>query len=196
MIVSAAAELMHEHGIAHTSLDDVLAHSGAGKSQLYHYFANKRELVAAVISHQLSAVIEGQPRLTQLTSWGDFDRWATAFVSRHEGIGGPRACRLGRFAAEVDDDPELSGLLLAAFEQWRGHLQRGLEHLRDTGRLDPAADPEALSTGLLAALQGGIVLARLAGDAEPLRRSLALALDGLRAHARTPGSRRRAAGTA
>ena len=36
-IVERAAELFAERGVAATSLDEVLAAAGAGKSQLYHY---------------------------------------------------------------------------------------------------------------------------------------------------------------
>ena len=35
-IVERAAELFAEQGVAATSLDEVLAAAGAGKSQLYH----------------------------------------------------------------------------------------------------------------------------------------------------------------
>ncbi|WP_276762176.1 TetR/AcrR family transcriptional regulator [Mycolicibacter arupensis] len=36
-IVDAAATMMRHSGVASTSLDDVLAAAGCGKSQLYHY---------------------------------------------------------------------------------------------------------------------------------------------------------------
>ena len=45
-IVERAAELFAERGVAATSLDEVLAAAGAGKSQLYHYFRGRDELVA------------------------------------------------------------------------------------------------------------------------------------------------------
>lgn len=34
------------------SLDDVIAAAGVSKGQLYHYFADKDDLVRAVIAHQ------------------------------------------------------------------------------------------------------------------------------------------------
>ena len=46
-IVEHAAELFAERGVAGASLDDVLAAAGAGKSQLYHYFSGRDELVEA-----------------------------------------------------------------------------------------------------------------------------------------------------
>ena len=51
-IVAAAAELVFKSGARETSLDDVRHHVGAGKSQLYHYFADKDEVPQAVIEFQ------------------------------------------------------------------------------------------------------------------------------------------------
>jgi AcrR family transcriptional regulator len=43
-IVNAAADVIYEHGVERTSLDEVMAASGVSKSQLYHYFADKDAL--------------------------------------------------------------------------------------------------------------------------------------------------------
>ncbi len=59
-IVAAAAGLMYEHGVTATSVDDVLKASGAGKSQFYHYFSSREELIAEVLRHQLGVVLEEQ----------------------------------------------------------------------------------------------------------------------------------------
>lgn len=179
-LVEAAATLMYERGIAHTSIDDVLAYCGAGKSQMYHYFATKHDLVCAVIELQYANVVAGQPRLERLTSWRDFELWSAAFLARHETNAGPLACRLGRFAAEVDDDPALRVVLARAFAAWEAHLARGVEHLQDSGRLRPDADPAALASAVMAAVQGGILLARVHRDGAPLRRAMQMAMAHLR----------------
>jgi len=44
-IVAVAAELMYERGVGATSVEDVLAASGTGKSQFYHYFSSREELL-------------------------------------------------------------------------------------------------------------------------------------------------------
>jgi TetR/AcrR family transcriptional regulator, transcriptional repressor for nem operon len=182
-LVEAAATLMYERGIEHTSIDDVLAYCGAGKSQMYHYFATKHELVCAVINLQYANVVAGQPRLERLHSWRDFELWSSAFLARHETSAGPLACRLGRFAAEVDADPTLRAVLAAAFAAWEAHLARGLEHLQHDGRLRPDADPVALASATMAAVQGGILLSRLYRDSAPLRHAMAMAMAHLRSFA-------------
>jgi AcrR family transcriptional regulator len=59
-IVAAAADLMLLGGVAETSLDAVLAATGTSKSQVYHYFANKDDLVLAVIAWQTERVLQSQ----------------------------------------------------------------------------------------------------------------------------------------
>ncbi|MBM7784732.1 TetR/AcrR family transcriptional regulator [Tenggerimyces flavus] len=189
-IVEAAADLMYANGIARTSLDEVLAYCGAGKSQLYHYFANKQELVRAVIARQLDRVLSAQPGLDSLDSWDDLDTWATELLARHSTSAGPLACRLGTFAGEVDADDALRELLNEAFRTWQGYLRDGLKRLQSRGELAVGADPDELAAAVLAAVQGGILLSRLRRNADPLGASLTMALAYLKQF-RTGKSRRR-----
>ncbi len=57
-IVAAAAELMFEHGVAETTLEDIRAAAGVSGSQVYHYFEDKQALVRAVIDYQVDAVLD------------------------------------------------------------------------------------------------------------------------------------------
>jgi len=56
-----------------------------------------------------------------------------------------------------------------------------LEHLRVTGRLTAQADVARLAVAIIAALQGGYVLAQLARDSRPLADALDMALARVRA---------------
>lgn len=178
--MEAAAELMYSNGIERTTLDEVLSHCGAGKSQLYHYFANKQDLVRAVIQLQLDRVLRSQPGLETLHSWKDFDAWGAELVARHSTPAGPLACRLGTFAGEVDPDPQLRGILEQAFRVWEDRLCDGLERLKDHGELIVAADTRELASAVMAAVQGGILLSRLRRDPAPLKAAMAMALLHLR----------------
>ena len=44
-VVAAAAEIALTRGVGETNLDDAMEASGVSKSQLYHYFADKDELL-------------------------------------------------------------------------------------------------------------------------------------------------------
>ena len=60
-IVEVAAALIHERGVAATTLDDVKAAAGVSGSQLYHYFPDKSDLVHAVIGYQPPETPSAQP---------------------------------------------------------------------------------------------------------------------------------------
>jgi len=59
-IVDTAARLIHERGVAGATLDDVRAAAEVSGSQLYHYFADKDELVQAVIDYQADTILGNQ----------------------------------------------------------------------------------------------------------------------------------------
>src|ERR1700751_169672 len=58
-IVAAAAELMFKDGVAGTTLEDVKESAGVSSSQIYHYFADKKALVLAVIDYQTETIVGG-----------------------------------------------------------------------------------------------------------------------------------------
>src|ERR1700733_9717299 len=76
-IVDAAADLIFERGVAHTTIEDVRAAAAVSSSQLYHYFDDKPALVRAVVDHQADTVVGGQENfdfstLDGLRAWRDF----------------------------------------------------------------------------------------------------------------------------
>src|SRR5918996_676542 len=76
-ILQAAAELVAERGVAGMSLDDVRARTGTSRSQLYHYFDDRDDLVRAVIDVTTDAVIDVQGDLLgRLDSWAGIERWS------------------------------------------------------------------------------------------------------------------------
>jgi AcrR family transcriptional regulator len=179
-IVEAAAELIYAHGVAATSLDHVLERSGAGKSQLYHYFpAGKRDLVAAVVERQIERVLAGQPRLPTIATWADLEAWAQDAAAAHRAPGGPFRCPLGSLATELDRDPELRPVVAAAFERWLAPLRDAAVRLQQRGELAPGGDPARVAERILGALQGAMVLARALDDAAVVQRALQAVLTQL-----------------
>ena len=62
-IVEEAAALIHERGVASTTLEDVKVAAEVSGSQMYHYFPDKNELVQAVIDYQADAIVNNQGQL-------------------------------------------------------------------------------------------------------------------------------------
>jgi AcrR family transcriptional regulator len=195
-IIDAAATLMYQKGVTMTSLDDVLAAADSGKSQLYHYFDSKADLVAAVIERQLELVLARQPTLTHIESWDGIDAWISEILTAHSAPGGPFACPLGTMAAELKNDEAFRPLLDDAFRRWEAPLARGLQTIQDRGELVADADPHRLASAVIAALQGGMLLARVRGDIAPLRDTLEAAVAQLGHSRATASGRRRTTRTA
>lgn len=182
-IVDAAAGLMYVHGVAATSVDKVLAASGAGKSQMYHYFKNKDQLVEAVIDRYLAQILANQPVIRTLSSWADFDIWVEQLLDVQRRAGEPIACPLGNLAGELGDDPKVSPLLDKAYRDWESYVERGLITLQDKGELAPDANPARLAQAAMACVQGGLLMAHIRHDITALEDALRIAVAHLRSHA-------------
>jgi TetR/AcrR family transcriptional regulator, transcriptional repressor for nem operon len=191
-ILRAAAELMYVRGVGATTLDDVRAASDTSKSQLYHHFADKDALVREVIALQAGQLLERQQqRLERLQSLRGLELWRDAIVQRNALRDGAYGCELGSLANELADQNEDARVALAAhFATWEALLAAGLRRMRDNGVLRPEADAERLATGIMAALQGGYLLAQTARDTSPMEIALDMALDQVRAYAVEPGTAR------
>jgi TetR/AcrR family transcriptional repressor of nem operon len=192
-IVEAAASLVAERGVEGTGIDHVLAAAGASKSQLYHYFADKDDLVRAVIARRYDQLIDAQaPLLAKLDSWAAIRRWLDMWVDQTQATG-YHGCPIGTLANELADRDDAARTDLAAcFAAWEAYLVDGLTHMKDRGDLAPNADPRQLATAAFASLQGGLLLAKTRKDVEPLR----VALDAAYAHLRSFHARKATTRTA
>lgn len=179
-IVAAATDLMYVKGVGATTLDDVLAASGVSKSQLYHHFDGKDALVRAVIDNVGERVIEREREaLGRVSTIRGLRRWRDALVQSNALRHGAYGCALGSLATEVSDHDALARQALSKlFTEWQGLLADVLRRLQDDGVLPPDASIDQLATGLMAALQGGYMLAQTARDVTPM----ATAIDMVLAH--------------
>jgi TetR/AcrR family transcriptional regulator, transcriptional repressor for nem operon len=184
-ILQAAADLMYAKGVAATTLDDVRVASSTSKSQLYQHFSDKDALVREVISLQARRVLERQRRrLERLSSLRGLELWRDAIVQRNALRNGAYGCELGSLANELADRDEESRVALAAhFRTWKDLLAAGLARMQENGELRPDADPGWLATGIMAAVQGGYLLAQAEHDVRPMEIALDMALDRVRSHA-------------
>jgi TetR/AcrR family transcriptional regulator, transcriptional repressor for nem operon len=156
-----------------------------------HYFDDKHTLVRDVIAWQAENTLESHrhPALGRLDSFEAWRLWAEMIVERQTERGFRGGCEFGSLAGQlVESEPDLRPDLAEGYEQWRDLFRDGLQLMRDRGDLVPAADPEVLANALLAALQGGLLLAQTLRRAEPLRDSLRTAVAHLETFAARPAS--------
>lgn len=184
-IIETAAELMYIRGVAATTLDDVMSASGTSKSQFYHHFSDKDALVREVVERQSTRVLANQQqRLERLDSIRGLERWRDVMVQNNGIRDGAYGCPVGSLASElVDQSEDARSALAKSFEEWEALFAIGLERMRAKGVIRPDADPQVLAVGLMAALQGGYLLAQTARDVAPMRIALDMAIDRIRDYA-------------
>src|SRR5580693_8032 len=86
-IIDAAARLIYERGVAGTTLEDIRATAEVSGSQLQHYFADKDELVQAVIGHQAGIIVGNQEQADLGTAEG-IKAWRDMAVAAARSTGG------------------------------------------------------------------------------------------------------------
>jgi AcrR family transcriptional regulator len=180
--VERAAELFAERGIAATSLDEILAAAGAGKSQLYHYFGGRDELVEAAVGYRCTQVVAGLSQaLGDVATLAELEQALAGFAAGYEQLGLP-GCPIGSLAAEVAEHNEGARKQAeAAFDTWERLLAQALDRMRDCGELRSDVCPATLATALLASLEGGMVLSQCRKDPAPLHIALEAGLAQVRA---------------
>ncbi len=170
-IVGAAAALIHERGVAGTTLEDVKVAAEVSGSQMYHYFPDKNELVQAVIDYQAETIVHHQGLV--LRSDNGIEAWRNLVITaaKHtKAIGG---CPLGSLGGQLaESDPEARALIAAGFEKWAAVIADALRSLGADGKLPPDIDPDDLATTLLATLQGGLLLAQVQRSTRPFETAI------------------------
>jgi AcrR family transcriptional regulator len=164
MIVSTAV-LVRERGARGTSLDAILAHSGAPRGSVYHHFPGGREQLlreaTEYAGEYIARRLEGRPEEDlRATIEALFDEYRDNLIASDFRAG----CPVLAVAIESPrDGPDLRGSAHEAFERWRRAISRRLEA---TG-IDRERAGE-LATLIIAAFEGALVLSRTSRDLEPL----------------------------
>ena len=170
-IVRSAAELTAEHGTAGTAVDDVCARAHVSKSQLYHYFDDRDDLIRAVIRTTNDDVMTLQAELlNQCDSVDGIKRYLDAIVALQDQRHARGGCPIGSLAgqlAEFDDGARLA--IADGLQRWESGLRAGIEAIAGRGEFTSDTDPTQLATQILALLQGGLLLTQVRRDPAQIR---------------------------
>src|SRR6476661_3736283 len=92
-IVENAAALIHERGVAATTLEEVKVAAEVSGSQLYHYFPDKGDLVQAVIDFQADTLVKHNRYA--LGSASGVDAWRDMLITGVNNTHAVGGCALG-----------------------------------------------------------------------------------------------------
>ncbi len=176
-IIDGAAAEIREHGVAATTLDDVLARTATSKGQLFHYFPGGREeLLLAVADHESERVLgDQQPYLGHLDSWAAWQAWRDIVVRRYRDQG--VHCPLGTLITELGrHSPAARSVTGRLIERWQSDLQAGITGMQQAGQIAPGLDATRTAAAIIAALQGGVTILMSTGSSRHLEAALDTAL--------------------
>ena len=179
-IVAAATDVVSEKGVMGASLDEVGSRASASRSQLYHYFSDKDELLLAVAEATNDVVLEGQRVLFDgLGCWSGLTQWMDALVDMQTRLDGRGGCPIANLVTQLGErDEDIRVELAQGFDRWEAAIRAGFAAMVAAGELRPDTDVGWLASSTLASVQGGLVLTQAHRDPRALRRALdgALAL--------------------
>jgi TetR/AcrR family transcriptional regulator, transcriptional repressor for nem operon len=178
-IVAAASELMLQRGVARTTIEDIQEAAAISTSQMYHYFADKNDLVTAVIDFQTGNVLGVQHLgLDRIETVEDLYRWRDIMVNLVRGLGGAGGCPIGSMANELSEsDPVARARLARSFAEWENMIRDGLMAVAARGELAEGADVDRIALAMLAGIQGGLLLSQVRRDTAPLEAAVDTMID-------------------
>lgn len=172
--MTVAAELIHQHGEAATSIRDVKTAAGVSGSQMTHYFPTRQSLMRAVVARRaedISALLR-EPILGDLDSFERLRAWAALNVKKQRQLACRGGCAFGTLVGQMAEaNAEIRAEFAAGYDGWTATLAAGIAKC-DRGELHRDADPEALAVGLVAAHQGGVAITQATRDVRPLESAL------------------------
>lgn len=169
LLIAAAREVFARRGIE-ASLDDVARQAGLGVGTAYRHFANKHELLSAMMTETINQIIEDAERAASMDDpWQGLVSFFESMVATQARDRGLREVLMG-----IHDPEQL--------EQVQQRMSPPLNEIVRRAKRAGAIrrDLEPSDVGMIVAML--CTVTEIAGDTEPdlWRRFLALALDGMK----------------
>jgi TetR/AcrR family transcriptional repressor of nem operon len=171
-IVERAAVLFNTRGVAGASMADVSQSAGLEKGGVYNHFESKDELALAAFDYAAEIVLGRIERAERdhVAGWAQLHALVDVYrnVVTKPPLGG--GCPLLNTAVEADDThPALRERARAALDRWRASIVRAVDRAASDGDV-AEVDAESLATMTIAAIEGGVMLARVYRDGAHIER--------------------------
>src|SRR6202044_2778353 len=170
-IVQAAAPIFNQHGYEGSSLSDLMEATGLKKGGIYRHFSSKEELAAEAFDYtwetawnsrllHVDEKANGVEKLKQLIA---------NFIEHKSPVAG--GCPILNTAVDADDgNSVLRTRVRKALRSWLGLLRVIVRQAAKRGELQPEVDAKAVATLIVATLEGGLMMSRLEGNDDALRK--------------------------
>lgn len=165
-MIDGAIDLLRRQGVAATTVDRVLAHTGAPRGSMYYHFPDGREQLideaveraGVLMSGIIDAATQHENPLTGIDEF--FELWKNRVRDSDYASGCPIV------AVTVDAEPGSEHRVAHAGEVFKGWQAAFAEMLTNSG-IEPARS-RRLASLIVAAEEGAVLLARAQRDVRPI----------------------------
>ena len=182
VIIEMARELFHRQGVRATSIDQILEASGTGKSQFYHYFSGKDDIVHEVLKFYFEIFRSGRaPVKVRIETWEDLENFFYDHVKGIKRYNYERACPIGSIGGELASENELIRKdVNMVFEYIRDNISSFFQKMKAKGELTESADPESMADFCIASVQGALLISKVRKDSKAAENTATHAIRYLR----------------
>jgi TetR/AcrR family transcriptional repressor of nem operon len=159
-LLDAAVELLLDRGFEAAALDDVCTRAGVTKGALFYHFESKEALAAAAVAWFFEGLVADGASVSPPADPVDaLGAYLDGVVALLQGDRLRHGCLLGAMAMQTPTThPMVAEAAQRALADWRTRIA-GLIDAAATHR-GVAVKPRELADGLLAAIEGGLLLDR------------------------------------
>ncbi|HEX9830458.1 MAG TPA: TetR/AcrR family transcriptional regulator [Thermodesulfobacteriota bacterium] len=172
-IMEVASELFHKKGYRQTSVDDILAASGASKSNFYYHFKTKEDLALSILDMRIrqfeSEVISTTLGENSLSPKNRLLKLYDRVTTFHRRLKCSRGCPFGNLAIEMSDvNEKFRGRLAAFFKRWEKGIETCIVEGIEKGEFRSDINPSCTAGFILSQLEGAIMMVKTYKTITPL----------------------------
>jgi TetR/AcrR family transcriptional regulator, transcriptional repressor for nem operon len=170
-ILEEAAPIFNRNGYEGSSLSALMKATGLKKGGIYRHFSSKEELAAEAFDYTWREAWRARilPLDEQTTGVGRLKQLISNFIEHKSPV--PGGCPILNTAVDADDgNSVLRARVRKALRSWLALLRVIVRQAAKRGELQPGVDAKAVATLIVATLEGGLMMSRLEGNDDALRK--------------------------
>lgn len=159
LLLNITFEEVYTHGYQGASVLKILQKAGLHKGSMYHYFANKKEMVLATIQEKTKEVFGTKYEDVLKHNTLILEHFETMLLSSYPIIS-ERGCPLANLIQEMSNiDADFENLLKERYERLRNHIEKIILKAIDLKEFQ-CTSPYDASLFILSTLEGAILSAK------------------------------------
>ena len=166
-IIERVSPIFNKKGVSGTSLSDITSATGLTKGAVYGNFEDKDTLAKACFEHNLRFLQKGLYKSIATTgsAYHKLNALLRFYLEHYNDVASNGGCPLMNSAIEADDaNPLLKQKVKYTMNLWEKELIGILNDSIEKSEISDSIEPKKFSRQFIAAIEGGILLAKSMED--------------------------------